>query len=477
MTSLSIPTKSLSLIAAVTLVATMAPGTAVASESGEPYGSDVPALGVPDAPGTVDVAGVDNPFGTAPDPLAGAPDPLSAVAGATQAAGAVLPQAAGLPQISVARMASRLRLTAASSPYLRGYLSGVVLDQATGRVVWSHYAGRAKMPASTQKVLTAYTVLRSMKPSTAFVTRTLQGTRYRSNVYLRGAGDPSLSHSRLSGLALRTATILKAQRRRTVNLYLDATIFPAPTMATGWKTSYLRGDVQHVRGLTFAGYRGADGTLAVGRSFVSYLKSYGITARLRGKAATPAASRIAQTTSAPVASLLATMLSRSSNDYAEYLFRQAARFRGYPATWGGAYANQRYWLRRAGVNTRGYVVWDGSGLSRANRMPTATLAGVLQRIWGTAPYRKVAFAWGAMPRSGQSGTLYSRFRTTAHACAKGRVYAKTGTLNDVVSLAGIALGKDGRQRVFVLLENGRRETKSVRYAIDTLATTAAACNF
>ena len=87
----------------------------------------------------------------------------------------------------------------------------------------------------------------------------------------------------------------------------------------------------------------------------------------------------------------------------------------------------------------------------------------------------VAFAWGAMPRAGQTGTLRSRFRAPGQRCAVGKVVAKTGTLGDAVGLAGIAEGVDGRRRVFAFLENGNRQTSAVRSAMDTMGTAVVGC--
>ena len=48
-------------------------------------------------------------------------------------------------------------------------------------------------------------------------------------------------------------------------------------------------------------------------------------------------------------------------------------------------------------------------------------------------------------------------------------------LGDVVGLAGVAKGADGRDRVFAFLENGNTKTASVRNAVDTLATATVGC--
>lgn len=364
----------------------------------------------------------------------------------------------------------------ARSRYLGTRLSGMVMDAQTGSVLWSHYSYRAKMPASTQKVMTAFTVLRSMNADQQFVTRASQSNAFPANVYLTGAGDPSLTLTRLKSLALRSATALKAGGARAVNVYVDDTVFPAPSATTGWKASYLRTDVQLVRGLTLAGYRGADGAAAAGRYFAGYLTAYKVKGTYRGRGVTPRDSnRLADSWSASVRSMVRTMLAASVNDYAEYLLRHAARAQGRWPTPNNTIANQYAKLAGAGISLSGYRAYDGSGLSRSNRMPARTLAETVRALYTNASDREVAFAWSGMPRAGQTGTLRSRFGAKTQVCARGRVLAKTGTLNDVVGLAGIAQSTDGRDRAFVLLENGLTKANAVRLAMDQLATTVVGC--
>lgn len=409
-------------------------------------------------------------------PSTGAPDTLDRVrAQAAPRLTAALPPAA-VP----ARITSTLTVTAKVSKYLRGSLSGVVIDatgDSAGRALWRHNVGRTRLPASTQKLLTAHTVLDSMDLSTRLTTTVRQDPVKRDRFYLRGGADPSLTTGRLAVLARDTAAALKRQRRTYVAVYVDASVLPRPTSARGWKSSYLRSDVQRVQGLPVAGYRGRDAAGYAGRLFAAYLKRHGITATYRTAGRTPAtAVERARSTSAPVSSLVKTMLAVSSNDYAEFLLRHAAIAQGAAPTWSGAIGNEVRSLREAGIPLGGVRIADGSGLSRANRLPVTTLAAVLHRMWTDPQDAEVVFAWGAIPRAGQSGTLTSRFRTSQHSCARGQVLAKTGTLSDVVALAGVARSVDGRDRVFVLLENGivGRNT-SVRRAVDTLATTVVGC--
>jgi D-alanyl-D-alanine carboxypeptidase/D-alanyl-D-alanine-endopeptidase (penicillin-binding protein 4) len=382
------------------------------------------------------------------------------------------------PEAFTTAMATSLTKTATTSRLLGPALSGLVVDPADGSVVWRYNVGRTRMPASTQKLLTAYTVLGSIAPETTLVTTTCQSEQTPSAIYIRGGGDPSLSSARLQTLATQTADQLKQSDQTEVSLHLDGSFFPPPTAATGWTAGYLRSDVQYVRGLTLAGYRGTDGRLAVGRALVSTLKKEGITATVAGVAITPKlCTELGTTQSAPVSRLVGDMLAYSNNDYAEFLLRHAAQARGFTPTWQGALANQSQLLTRAGVPMAGLRVFDGSGLSRADRMPVATLAAVIGLLREDPDDAPIVFGSGGLPRSGESGTLTKRFSTPYQACARGQVQAKTGTLVDAVALAGIAQAADGRDRVFVFLDSGVRKNAAVGSAIDTLATMVVGCHF
>lgn len=365
----------------------------------------------------------------------------------------------------------------ARSQYLGAGLSGLVIDRATGRIIWSSNGSRSRMPASTQKVLTAYVALRSLAPGKQLVTGTWQSRANPNNVYLRGAGDPTMTKTRLASLAKRTAVALRGRGRSAINLYLDDSIFPAPTSARGWKASYLSGgEVQRVRGLTLAGYRGADGTVAAGNVFRAQLLLNGITVTTFGRGVAPAGrAALSESWSAPVRTVLASMLSASVNDYAEYLLRLSALESGKYPTWSASLAHAKSVLVANRIPTAGYAAYDGSGLSRANRMPVKTLVSTVSKMYASPGDRAIAYAWGATPRAGQTGTLRTRYKSAAQRCATGKVIAKTGTLGDAVGLAGVAQGADGRDRVFAFLQNGNRKTASVRNALDTLATATVGC--
>lgn len=84
-----------------------------------------------------------------------------------------------------------------------------------------------------------------------------------------------------------------------------------------------------------------------------------------------------------------------------------------------------------------------------------------------------------MPVAGFSGTLapgQSVFGTFGRA-ARGRIWAKTGNLNSVASLAGIAAGTSGHLLVFAFMADRlpASQLPAAAHTIDALATALTKC--
>jgi len=85
--------------------------------------------------------------------------------------------------------------------------------------------------------------------------------------------------------------------------------------------------------------------------------------------------------------------------------------------------------------------------------------------------------WGAawrdtLPVAGVDGTLANRFKTSP---LKGRLWAKTGTLNETNALSGYLTAASGKTLAFSILVNGRRPGSDAELqAIDRIAEAIAA---
>lgn len=120
-----------------------------------------------------------------------------------------------------------------------------------------------------------------------------------------------------------------------------------------------------------------------------------------------------------------------------------------------AQATVRSWMRAHGIDDTGLVLENGSGLSRIERVTPVQLAGVL--LAGQRSNWAPEFQ-ASMPIVAIDGTMRRRLHDSP---AAGRARMKTGTLKNVVALAGYVPDASGRQCVVVaminsdLVSNGR----------------------
>ncbi|MGO1251900.1 MAG: D-alanyl-D-alanine carboxypeptidase/D-alanyl-D-alanine endopeptidase [Alcaligenes aquatilis] len=107
-------------------------------------------------------------------------------------------------------------------------------------------------------------------------------------------------------------------------------------------------------------------------------------------------------------------------------------------------------LGRQGVNTAGWTVDNGSGLSRNGRVTAGGMADMLKVAWRSnwMPEYISSFAI-----SGVDGTVRSRLRDDE---VQGRAHLKTGTLRDSRALAGYVLGASGKRYIVVMMVNDER---------------------
>jgi D-alanyl-D-alanine carboxypeptidase/D-alanyl-D-alanine-endopeptidase (penicillin-binding protein 4) len=133
-------------------------------------------------------------------------------------------------------------------------------------------------------------------------------------------------------------------------------------------------------------------------------------------------------------------------------------------------------LQRLGVPVTGSTVYDGSGLSRHNRLTAETLLGVL-RIASSPDHPELRAVITGLPVAGFTGSLQWRF-DDAPAAARGRVRAKTGTLTGVSGLAGVITDVDGNRMAFVAIADkvARPQTVAARHDLDLIAGALGACH-
>jgi D-alanyl-D-alanine carboxypeptidase/D-alanyl-D-alanine-endopeptidase (penicillin-binding protein 4) len=187
-------------------------------------------------------------------------------------------------------------------------------------------------------------------------------------------------------------------------------------------------------------------------------------------AATPShASKVTALASPTLARMVSAMNRESLNHYAELLFRNGARgparaVQGTAAT--GNNAMRVLFASKIGADTSTIYNADGSGLSTSNRITARAMVQLLDYAH-TAPWGPAFHA--SLPLAGESGTQRRRMKGSP---AQGNLHAKTGTTNDVVSLAGYVTALNGEVLAFAFVYNGT-DRWTAKSTIDVMGETLA----
>jgi D-alanyl-D-alanine carboxypeptidase/D-alanyl-D-alanine-endopeptidase (penicillin-binding protein 4) len=140
----------------------------------------------------------------------------------------------------------------------------------------------------------------------------------------------------------------------------------------------------------------------------------------------------------------------SQNLHAELLLRLLGKIYGKEGSFAQGTRVVRQFMLGAGVDDNDFFFYDGSGLSLDDRITprafTQLLTYAARQPWG------LAWRW-SLPVAGVDGTLVNRFRNSP---LKGRVWAKTGTHNEVSALTGYLDSASGKTVAFSILVNGHR---------------------
>lgn len=367
------------------------------------------------------------------------------------------------------------------------------LDPAEGRPVL--IGSGTAVPASTTKVVTSAAALLALGPDHTFETTVVRAGK--GTIVLVGGGDPFLARGPVAAdeeapypvradvadLAARTAANLRERGVRRVTLGYDASLFTGPSASPQWEPDYVPdGVVSPITALWVdegrpdTGFgRVADPALDAAQTFAAALAENGITVTAAPTPATAAAGSptIARVTSAPLAQIVERVLQTSDNEASEVLLRHVGLQAVDDASFAGGRRGVTQVLGEAGVDLTADTLYDGSGLSRRNRLTPRTLLAVLQ-LASSRP--RLGAVLSGLPVSAFNGSLADRF-SEVPAPARGRVRAKTGTLTGVSSLAGFTTDATGHPMLFVLMADrvAKPDETDAEVALDLAAAALAIC--
>ncbi len=344
------------------------------------------------------------------------------------------------------------------------------------------------VPASGMKLLTASAVLEYLDEDERLRTAVVSEQEPVDGVvdgalYLVGGGDSVLgtsawaadqqhqpaTYTSIEGLA--DAVVASGVREVRGGVVGDDARYDDRRVVADWPTRYREiGAVGSLGALTVDdGYTrdrpsprpSDDPALDAAATFADLLRERGVTV-LGGASSgrAPAArTELAHVDSPTIGELVQSMLRVSDNETAELLTKELGlRVRGEGSTTAGT-AVIVEWLAARELPTEGVEVRDGSGLSPADRVTCRLLAAVLR-----AEGDEATVADG-LAVAGESGTLADRLVATP---AEGAVRAKTGSLNDVSTLAGW-VDTPGGSLWFAYIQNDIRGVEASRVLWDRLA--------
>lgn len=421
----------------------------------------------------------------APVPTDPPPDPLTPVLGLHAVDGsAPAPTPAGV---------SAVLERPAGSPEL-GALSGQVVDPVAGTQLWAREPTGQFVPGSTAKLVTAAAALLALDHDARLETTVVAGD-VPGTVVLVGGGDPTLSAlpagkesvypgaARLDDLVAQVRAAVPAGVSRVL---VDVDRYTGDALGPGWLPADVpAGYVAPIVPVMLDGGRAEPTETTAARSGTPALTAATELARRLGAPpqaavgrAAPNAAVLATVRSPTIGELVATMLSTSDNVLAEAIAREVAVARGVEPSFAGSIQAIRSVLTASGIDVAGLETVDGSGLSARSRVTAAGLTALLVAAAtpGVADERgaKLRPMVNALPVAGGSGTLAGRYLDGSSVPGRGYVRAKTGTLDNVNSLAGIVVDADGRLLVFAFLSNGS-SASTARPALDAIAAALRTC--
>ena len=380
----------------------------------------------------------------------------------------------------------------------------LIVNPRTGDTLYSQNAGKLFMPASNMKVITSAAALTLLGPDYTYKTTFLvdgpvQDSVLDGDLIVIGRGDPTVSDN-MRGVATTVMDALADSIRAhgisqiTGRLVRVGNAFPDSTRGYGWEWDDLgeyyaagvdelifnegmapttvRPPPDTVRDSAYSGPAKDPAT-----AYLNALNDALIRKRITLDAGvldsilpTPFKMDTLFTfVSLPMRNILPALLKPSQNQIAEILLKTIGLERGGMGTADSARKIVGQQLLAWGVQSDGFVIRDGSGLSRHDLLTPETLVRVLDRI-----QRDTAFAvfYNALPIAGVDGTLKDRMKGTP---AEGNAHAKTGSISNARTLSGYVTTADGERLIFsTMASNWTGPTSSTTSVADQIVAALAA---
>lgn len=369
----------------------------------------------------------------------------------------------------------------------------VSISDASGSVVADHESGTPREPASTMKTLTSLAAASVLDMGSTLDTQSYlnQEQGQGATVFLKGNGDMLLGsgasdinhvngRAGLGTLAENTAAALKQRGITTIKLSYDDSLFgdvrspaniatnnPGNLYFTGVSSMAVDGGRQWTVAPsnpdTFDTYveLSTDTAKDAAATFATRLQEHGITVESISAGTVPQGlSPLSSVSSATLSEIMAFMLRHSDNTLAEEFGRLTALKLNEANSPAGAVQAVSTELSALGIDINGLTMADCSGLSPGSSLTVNTLVQV--QAYNLRASGAAAAAEG-LSIPGLVGTASDRL---ADKDAAGLLRVKTGSLDEVTSMAGNVSRKNGGTLAFAVIVNNPEELESAKTAIN-----------
>mgnify|MGYP004679977821 FL=1 len=337
----------------------------------------------------------------------------------------------------------------------------MVYDLDADSAIYCHNERQLMRPASTMKLLTAITAIDKLGGSYQFKTdlcytgEVTDGT-LSGNIYCVGGFDPRFNIDDMRAF-------VESIRKMGVDT-IRGTIYADKSM---------KDEAQYGEGWCWDDDNPILSPLLVGRKdvfidrFMQELREAGIVVdAFTGQGRKPDDAFCICRRFHTIDQVLMRMLKESDNLYAESMFYQIGAASGsQPATAHSARSVMNRLIKKVGLDPKRYNIADGSGLSLYNYV-TAELEVRMLR-YAFKNNNIYLHLHPSLPQAGTDGTLRKRMTSPF---TQGNVYAKTGTLSGISSLAGYCTAANGHRLAFAIINQGLLHGRNGRSFQDRVCT-------
>ena len=304
----------------------------------------------------------------------------------------------------------------------------LIMDGAEKKVLSENKPDSLRIPASVLKLVTAAVAIQNLGAETRFTTSVRKMAK-EDEILIRGSKDPFLTTSRAIADRYGHKNLLSLLNKGNPDNLKRIKIF--------YEGLYPK-DIYNL-------------SVAMKNKKVKakFIKVSSIQADEIGR------DEIAAISSAPLGKIIEHLTLWSDNLVADRLADAAARKVGNPTTGKGLTTTYKDVLTSLGVTSEGLKVRDGSGLSKKNQVSARMIVELLMTIRNDSRFSPI---YEGLPIAGKTGTLGNRFEKAPE--AKGKVRAKTGWVNNSVTLAGFVTSGE-KEYAFAILADGI--TPSLKY--------------